>query len=414
MNIAVREGDSALEMRTLTYAAQVEIWHQNFREALDRSTKAIELARAASDPRGEVSARYWAFLASRSIGDLNSMRLHSSAILTPAQRLRDRYWLATAFNSQSWMVAHEGDFDLARKLNQRGLDQIPMDPRILTRRVMLESQTGNREAAFSHLNTLEEVVRRAEAGPTTAYSALACSAGFAASIFGDASGLEEGEAAVDVVLSSTTATPYFSTWARIGASLLAMTKGDVEMVQELYSAMKSGPGFMVVYVSLDRIRGLLALTMGDLDQAELHMREAGSFCRKAGFRPEIAWTCHDHATVLLPRLGPGDSAEAAVLVEQGLSIATELGMPPLADRLTALNEQIKGNGRQADSYPDGLSLREVEVLRLIYGGKTDREIGEELVISARTVGNHVSNILNKTAAANRTEAATYAAQQGIA
>ena len=64
-------------------------------------------------------------------------------------------------------------------------------------------------------------------------------------------------------------------------------------------------------------------------------------------------------------------------------------------------------------YPDGLTEREVEVLRLIAAGKTDREIGEELFISIRTVGNHVRNILNKTTTSNRTEAATYAARHGL-
>ena len=63
--------------------------------------------------------------------------------------------------------------------------------------------------------------------------------------------------------------------------------------------------------------------------------------------------------------------------------------------------------------PDGLTRREVEVLRLISSGKTDREIGEELFISVKTVGNHVSNILNKTGAVNRTEAASYANQKGL-
>ena len=53
------------------------------------------------------------------------------------------------------------------------------------------------------------------------------------------------------------------------------------------------------------------------------------------------------------------------------------------------------------------------MLRLISSGKTDREIAEELFISVKTVGNHVSNILNKTRAVNRTEAATYAAFHGI-
>ncbi|MFQ6028460.1 MAG: response regulator transcription factor [Dehalococcoidia bacterium] len=66
------------------------------------------------------------------------------------------------------------------------------------------------------------------------------------------------------------------------------------------------------------------------------------------------------------------------------------------------------------TYPDGLTQREVEVLRLIAPGKTDREIAEELVISARTVTTHVSNILNKTNAANRAEAAAYASRSGLA
>jgi len=40
-------------------------------------------------------------------------------------------------------------------------------------------------------------------------------------------------------------------------------------------------------------------------------------------------------------------------------------------------------------------------------------LAEELFISARTVGGHISNILNKTSTSNRTEAATYAARQGL-
>ncbi len=55
----------------------------------------------------------------------------------------------------------------------------------------------------------------------------------------------------------------------------------------------------------------------------------------------------------------------------------------------------------------------MEVLCLIVAGKTDREIAEELFISARTVGGHISNILNKTSTANRTEAASYATRNGL-
>lgn len=60
-----------------------------------------------------------------------------------------------------------------------------------------------------------------------------------------------------------------------------------------------------------------------------------------------------------------------------------------------------------------LTKREVEVLRLIADGKTDREIAADLFLSVRTVGNHVKNILDKTSCANRTEAAVYATRLGL-
>ena len=53
------------------------------------------------------------------------------------------------------------------------------------------------------------------------------------------------------------------------------------------------------------------------------------------------------------------------------------------------------------------------MLQLISGGRTDREIAEELFISFRTVGNHVGSILNKTGVTNRTKAASYATSHGL-
>jgi DNA-binding NarL/FixJ family response regulator len=61
-----------------------------------------------------------------------------------------------------------------------------------------------------------------------------------------------------------------------------------------------------------------------------------------------------------------------------------------------------------------LSVREAEVLRLIAAGRSNPQIASELVISLNTVQRHVSNILAKTGAANRTEAAVYARDKGLA
>ena len=61
-----------------------------------------------------------------------------------------------------------------------------------------------------------------------------------------------------------------------------------------------------------------------------------------------------------------------------------------------------------------MTRREVEVLQLITQGKSNRDIGQELVITESTVRRHVSNIYDKIGVSNRTEAARYALREGLA
>ena len=65
------------------------------------------------------------------------------------------------------------------------------------------------------------------------------------------------------------------------------------------------------------------------------------------------------------------------------------------------------------AFPAGLSRREVEVLRLLAQGATDREIAAALSISVTTVHKHVASVLGKTGSANRTGAAAFALRHGL-
>jgi NarL family two-component system response regulator LiaR len=67
--------------------------------------------------------------------------------------------------------------------------------------------------------------------------------------------------------------------------------------------------------------------------------------------------------------------------------------------------------RNADPDAEPLTEREMDVLRLIARGHSNREIADALIISEKTVKTHVSNILSKLHLADRTQAAIYALRQ---
>ena len=75
-------------------------------------------------------------------------------------------------------------------------------------------------------------------------------------------------------------------------------------------------------------------------------------------------------------------------------------------------DRIGSAAPESPAYPSGLSRREVEVLRLLALGKSNREIGDDLVITEGTVRRHVSNVYQKISATNRSEATIYALREG--
>ena len=73
-----------------------------------------------------------------------------------------------------------------------------------------------------------------------------------------------------------------------------------------------------------------------------------------------------------------------------------------------------GYRRATPTYPDGLTPREVEALRLIAAGKSTKEIAAALVISEPTVERHITNLYAKIGARSRADATAYALRKGLA
>lgn len=107
---------------------------------------------------------------------------------------------------------------------------------------------------------------------------------------------------------------------------------------------------------------------------------------------------------LLKDVSPSDLVDAVRATHRG---ETQLH-PDIARKLM---DQVAH--RTEEPTPDELTERELEVLRLIAGGLSNREIAKELVISEKTVKTHVSNILSKLHLADRTQAAIYALKRGL-
>ncbi|MFO7169561.1 MAG: response regulator transcription factor [Chloroflexota bacterium] len=93
--------------------------------------------------------------------------------------------------------------------------------------------------------------------------------------------------------------------------------------------------------------------------------------------------------------------------------AAQRGEAVLHSEVAAKLMQEFSAPRTADDPVEQLTEREMDVLRLIAKGKSNKEIADTLVISEKTVKTHVSNILSKLHLADRTQAAIYALRQRL-
>ena len=145
----------------------------------------------------------------------------------------------------------------------------------------------------------------------------------------------------------------------------------------------------------------LAFLRGDAEQGLRDLSLAEARARQEDLQPDLALVLFQKAE----QLGVSRTAGRSAL-DEARKLFAVLGMRGALVRADALVNE--------GAPPAGLTAREMEVLRLLAQGKTNREIAELLVVSERTVVNHVSHILNKVGVDNRTAAAAFALHHGVA
>lgn len=168
-------------------------------------------------------------------------------------------------------------------------------------------------------------------------------------------------------------------------------------------------GMTVCFGPADRLRGGLAQLLGKFGDAERDFVAALELAERSG---SPVWRAHvllDWSRLALAR---GEHDRAVAMATEANVIAAAVGMNGV---IGEANDVIHRSPAPvtASTAVDGLSAREVEVLRLIAAGHSNKEIGERLFISQHTAANHVRSILQKCACANRAEAAAYAVRRNL-
>ena len=111
----------------------------------------------------------------------------------------------------------------------------------------------------------------------------------------------------------------------------------------------------------------------------------------------------------LRRVDPS-SRDATEYADRSRAIAEPAGMV----RVLRVLDADADAAASALETAGGLTARECEVIALIAEGRSNRDIAARLVISEHTAANHVRNILTKIGAENRTQAAMFARERGLA
>ena len=151
--------------------------------------------------------------------------------------------------------------------------------------------------------------------------------------------------------------------------------------------------------------GAVLLAEGDARSALPKLRVAGSAWRGLDAPYE---TARVGVLIGLACRALGDPETSEIELDGARKVFEQLGAKPDIERLDALTRRPS-----SEATPGGLTTREVQVLRLVASGKTNRGIGKQLGLSEKTVARHVHNSLTKIGVPSRAAATAYAYEHGL-
>jgi DNA-binding CsgD family transcriptional regulator/predicted ATPase len=367
------------------------------RQARDQALAVADPLLAAEACAALSNAYYWT-------GELQRAHEYARRRLELAERAGDVFGMRHAHSWLALVHLTFGQWENARELLDRcepllaRLDNPEPIAFVRILRAVIAYQLGDFEGSYAHASEAIQLFERVDAATVVWYLGvlvLACLA---------LDRKDEAERYIRLQEARLGALPESALPARSARTLLGLAYaelGDRQRAADCERALRAYAGdhhwwlTRRTLANLAALRGDTALALHDLASAE---RQA----RLEGLMPDLA-------LILLRRselLGPS-SAEGQATLREARRLLASLGLRAALARADGLLAAANS------ALPAGLTPREIEVLRQLAQGKTNREIAELLVISEHTVVNHLSHIFAKIGVDNRTGAAAFALRQGI-
>ncbi|MCC6387223.1 MAG: AAA family ATPase [Dehalococcoidia bacterium] len=397
-------GDGALEAEALVALANSRTRSEGPHPARPILEAALARAEASNQPglAAETAAalsnsHYWT-------GELRAAERFGRKRLQVATAAHDVFGLRHAHSWLALLATSRGDWEEARTLLA---EAEPVLARLTSPepigfihvvRAFIEHRSGNDEAARAEITLALELLDPLGDGTLLWYG------GLAALILVHAG--RPAQAREQAELQETrlrevppSALPARSARAALGLAYAAL--GDARSAARHCETLRP---YLDDYhwTPVRRTLAAAAALAGDSGGAIALLQEAEAIARREGLQPDLGLVLLERGQLMSP--GP----ERHRVLEEAAEVLTALGMRREAAIASAA---LPPRGRAI--LPGGLSAREAEVLRLVAMGRSNREAAAELVISERTVVNHLSHIFDKLGVENRAGAAAFAVRHGL-
>ncbi|GAC1628626.1 MAG: hypothetical protein NVS4B11_26760 [Ktedonobacteraceae bacterium] len=431
--LATEMSDRSSQAFALHIIGWIRGWGEHIHEAIRMQKQAHELYVAVGDPFHAALGDQGLGSIYQTLGEIEQAHLHTLRGLELARRYGVRHVLGWLYWNQGTMALAQGEWTNSESYLQHAMQEAEVHNNTRLKPVVMQvhAELHFRRGNWYEAEQLFQAAIQA-ATNTEWYASTVAVYGHFLAVTG-----RRGKAVAKAQLDRAAECPEPSGYSgHFYIPFLAegyLHLGANEHATTYIERIRFLCGFMYYGISVDRIRGEVAAVQGDWEAAEQAFEAGLALCQRAHNQPEEATILYEQARTALMRSGTEATHTSPSLqhihslCDRARALFLQYSMQRAADLVDTLQEgvrQLEGRKQEGQIPREHmaqagfeldlhLTKRELEVLRLVAEGHTDREVADTLVISPRTVNRHLSNMFVKLDVPGRTAAVAYAIRWGL-